>query len=83
MEVGTLGHTAQARYVEVSSETYDLASHVAGMEGRTIDAQIEFWAKLGRAAMDNPDLPIDLIRDILISRAQDRSLAEPFEMGQA
>ena len=29
--------------------------------------------------MDNPDLPIEFIKDILIAKSTDSSLAEPFE----
>jgi len=38
------------------------------------------WEKIRRAAWDNPDLPIDFIRDMLISleEIQDPSLLEPF-----
>ena len=45
-----------------------------------IPSQIEFWAIIGKCALDNPDLPIEFVRDILISKHQDRSLAEPFKI---
>ncbi|NLL36672.1 MAG: hypothetical protein GX256_04015 [Fretibacterium sp.] len=44
-----------------------------------MSGQIEFWARIGKAAMDNPDLPVDFIRDTLVSKAQNRALAEPFK----
>jgi len=34
---------------------------------------VEYWAKLGRIAEENPDLPISFIKDILIGRAQVQS----------
>ena len=40
--------------------------------------QIEFWAKVGKAALDNPDLPVDFVRDLLIARAEDIKAATPF-----
>ena len=49
-------------------------------EYRSIPNQIEFWARIGKTALENPDLPIEFIRDLLISKAQDRSLAEPFKL---
>ena len=49
-------------------------------DNRSIPGQIEFLAKLGQCALDNPDLPIEFIKDILISINQDESLAEPFEL---
>ena len=47
--------------------------------GSGIAGQIEFWALIGKAALDNPDLPIDFVRDLLVAKAESRSLATPFE----
>jgi len=33
---------------------------------------------VGRTALDNPDLPIDFVRDLLIARAEGPTLATPF-----
>jgi len=41
-------------------------------------AQIEFWAMIGKAALDNPDLPIDFVRDLMIAKAEGKSLLTPF-----
>lgn len=65
--------------VRIKSELYRLAKSHAGAERRTIAAQIEFWAMIGKAALDNPDLPIEFVRDLLISKAEDASLSTPFE----
>lgn len=35
-----------------------------------------------KCALDNPDLPIEFIRNVLISKNQDRSLAEPFKFDE-
>jgi DEAD/DEAH box helicase domain-containing protein len=40
---------------------YAQAKSHANAEGRTIAGQIEFWALIGKAALDNPDLPIDFV----------------------
>ncbi len=64
--------------IRVEETIYNAARKTAKAECRTIAHQIEYWAKIGKAALDNPDLPIDFIRDILVARAQDRDLAEPF-----
>jgi len=64
--------------VRVSDALYQAASTAAKAELRSIPQQIEFWAQLGRAAFDNPDLPIDLVRDILMSRMVPVEDAEPF-----
>jgi hypothetical protein len=47
-------------------------------ECRSIPHQIEFWAKVGKCALENPDLPTEFIKELLISKHMDRSLAEPF-----
>lgn len=64
--------------VRIDDFIYSEARKTAKAECRSIAHQIEYWAKIGKAALDNPDLPIEFIRDILVSMAQDRSLAEPF-----
>ena len=46
--------------------------------GTGIAGQIEFWALIGKAALDNPDLPIDFVRDLLVAKAESKSLATPF-----
>jgi len=32
-----------------------------------VTKQIEYWAKLGKAAEENPDLPVSMILDMLVS----------------
>jgi hypothetical protein len=54
------------------------AKKMAGAEFRSTSSQIEFLAMIEKCASDHPDLPIEFVRDILISKHQDRSLAEPF-----
>jgi len=47
-------------------------------EFRTVQGQIEFWAKVGRAALDNPDLPASFIAESLMAMNEPREQAEPF-----
>ena len=70
--------TSINKSIKISEELYKSAKYTAEAECRSISGQIEFWAKIGRAAMDNPDLPVDFVRDILVARATDRELTEPF-----
>ena len=65
--------------VRISEPLYNQAKKTACAEYRSIPNQIEYWAAIGKCALDNPDLPIEFIQDTLISLKQDRSLAEPFE----
>jgi hypothetical protein len=39
---------------------------------------IEFWARVGRAALDSPDLPLSFIAESLASLAEAREQAQPF-----
>ena len=65
--------------IRVDDDLYNEAKSTAAAEYRSISGQIGFWARVGKTALDNPDLPIELVRDILIAKAMDRSMAEPFE----
>lgn len=64
--------------IRIDQIIYTEAKKVAKAEHRSIPNQIEFWAIIGKCALDNPDLPIEFIRELLISKNSDRSLAEPF-----
>ncbi|NTW69939.1 MAG: ParD-like family protein [Chlorobiaceae bacterium] len=64
--------------VRIDDTLYGQARVQAKSEHRTIAGQIEFWAMIGRAALDNPDLPIDFIRDLLIVRAEGKGNSTPF-----
>lgn len=50
----------------------------AKAEFRTVQGQVEFWAKVGRAALDNPDLPASFIAESLMSQAEPREDSTPF-----
>ena len=64
--------------IRIDQTLYDQARAEAVSEHRTIAGQIEFWAKVGRAALDNPDLPVSFIAESLASLAEPRSDATPF-----
>jgi hypothetical protein len=64
--------------VRIDDVLYNQARAQAQAERRTIAGQIEFWAMVGRTALDNPDLHIDFVRDLLIARAEGPALASVF-----
>ena len=64
--------------VRIDDALYEDARAHAQAERRTIAGQIEFWAVVGRTALDNPDLPIDFVRDLLVARAEGQTLATSF-----
>lgn len=64
--------------IRIDESIYGEAKKVAKGEFRSIPNQIEYWARVGKCALDNPDLPIEFVKELLISKNMDRSLAEPF-----
>lgn len=67
--------------IRINHQLYDQAKAEATAEHRTISGQVEFWAKVGRAALDNPDLPVSFIAESLASLAEPREQATPFVPG--
>lgn len=68
--------------VRIEDELYEQAKTASKGECRTISGQLEFWAKIGKVALDNPDLPIEFVRELLIARTEDRQQLTPFVPGQ-
>jgi len=65
--------------VRIDKQLYEQAKSEAKAEHRTIAGQIEFWACVGRAAIDNPELPVDFVVQALASMKEPRSDATPFK----
>lgn len=53
--------------VKLSDKLIDLARPYAVAEHRSISKQIEYWARLGKAAEDNPELPTHFIRNTFLA----------------
>lgn len=62
--------------IRVDEELYEAARTHAAAEFRTAPLQIAYWARIGKAALDNPELPIEFVRDVLVAKMQK---SEPFE----
>jgi hypothetical protein len=56
--------------IELSNEFIRQAQISAVVTHRSLATQIEHWAKLGKIAEENPDLPMSFIKDILISQQE-------------
>jgi hypothetical protein len=69
--------------VRIDEDLVDAARTAAKAEFRTVQGQVEFWAKVGRAALDNPDLPASFIAESLMSLNEPREQAVPFIMRTA
>jgi hypothetical protein len=52
--------------IRVSDQLVKKARLISTVENRSITGQIEYWAKIGKCAEENPDLTFNLIKEILI-----------------
>ncbi len=64
--------------VPIDLTLYQQAEHDAQLSHRTVAQQIEFWARVGRAALENPDLPVTFIAESLLGMAEPRSELRAF-----
>jgi hypothetical protein len=55
-----------ATAVRVSEELIDEAKKFSRIDHISVAGQIEHWARMGKCAEENPDLPYSLIKEILI-----------------
>ena len=53
--------------IKIKSELYNSAKLAAKQEERTVSQQIQYWANVGKACIDNPDLPVNFVVDSLES----------------
>ncbi|MFW8567085.1 ParD-like family protein [Orrella sp. 11846] len=64
--------------IRIAQDLYDQARSEAIVEHRTIAGQVEYWAKVGRAALDNPDLPVSFIAESLASLSESKDETTEF-----
>lgn len=56
--------------VKLSESIISEAKIMSKALNRSVAGQIEYWAKIGRIAEENPDLTYDLIKNILIAQQE-------------
>ena len=56
--------------IRISDSLVKEAKLRAKVENRSLTGQIEYWAKIGKIAEENPDLSYNLIKEILIGVEQ-------------
>jgi len=61
--------------VELSKSLLVQAKLAAASHRRSIAEQVEHWSRIGRTMEGNPDLPLALIREILIAD-QEQAISE-------
>ncbi len=52
--------------VRVSDKLVKDAKLFSKVDNRSVTGQIEYWARIGKCAEENPDLPYSLIKEIMI-----------------
>jgi hypothetical protein len=65
--------------VRISAELLEQARIAAQAEFRSVQGQLEFWARVGKAASENPDLPTSFVVEAVSSMAEPRALATEFK----
>ena len=68
-----------SKSIRIDQTLYNQAKADAAVEHRTIARQVEYWARIGRTALDNPDLPVSFIAESLASMDEPHEDARPFE----
>jgi len=56
-----------ATVIKLSDCLVEDAKTYAQTMHRSVPEQIEYWARLGKAAEENPDLPVPTLQDMLVS----------------
>ena len=62
-----------ATTMKLSDALVEAAKPCAAAMQRSVPKQIEYWARIGRAAEENPDLSIGFIVDTLVGIEEDRA----------
>lgn len=56
--------------IRLDANLVEKASIMAKALNRTTPKQIEHWAKIGEMMEDNPDLPYEFVKQVIIARAE-------------
>ena len=68
-----------AKAVKLSEGIVSEAKIVSKACNRSIAGQIEYWARIGKIAEQNPDVTYDFIKNVLISqREAEEGMLEPY-----
>ena len=66
--------------IQLSNEIMFEADKYASVYTRSVSMQIEHWARIGKIAEENPDLPYGFIEGVLMGKAElDNGIVTPFE----
>ena len=68
--------------IRISDQLVKTARIFSTIEYRSLTGQIEYWAKIGKCAEENPDLTFNLIKEILIGMEElNQGLGTEYQFG--
>lgn len=68
--------------LKLSDELVEDAKSTAAAEHRSVPRQIEYWARIGKAVLENPEMPLRLIQDSMLSLEEAKNgKATPYQFG--
>jgi len=56
--------------VRLSEEMVIQAKSCSRAMGRSVNKQVEYWAKIGKLAEENPELPYNFIKEMLLGQKE-------------
>ena len=56
--------------IRIDQALYEKAEIMAKAFNRTTPKQIEYWARIGEMMEDNPDLPYEFVKQLIIAKAE-------------
>ena len=56
--------------IKLSDKLLSEARRYADTFSRSVPKQIEYWSRIGKIAEENPDLPYNFIKDILLTKQE-------------
>ena len=65
--------------VKLPDKLVDSARQQGAVERRSAPKQIEYWSQIGKIAVENPDLPFSVIREILV--ADQEEAVDEYKLG--
>ena len=69
--------------IEINEDLVNTAKNISKNQNRSIQNQIEYWARIGKIAEENPELSYNVIHNILIGREQiQKNDIEPYVFGE-
>lgn len=69
--------------VKLSRDIVLAAQTMSKALNRSVTGQIEYWAKIGKIAEENPDFHYDFIKNILIAKEESSAgILEPYEFSK-